>query len=103
MCGTHRSTSQSHYRIDANSAEQRALAGHVGAADHQHSCFVIEAEAVADNFLRRNQRMPKLFTIEQRQGRVVELWKWISGMLISIRSDGEQRFNLSNRFDPYSD
>ena len=103
MLCAHRSASHGHHNADANDAQQSALARHVGAAHHQHSCFWVQMDTVADALVCGNQGMSELLAVEERRGRVDELWKDIGGVLAGVGCDRQERFNLTDRFDPYSD
>ena len=65
----HRSAGLRQHGIDAERAQQRALARHVGAADHQDAQFAADADIVAHHLIFGNQGMAERFAFEPRAAR----------------------------------
>ena len=57
MLGAYRCAGHREDGVDADGAHERALAGHVGAADEENSGFAADADVVADALCGGNERM----------------------------------------------
>src|SRR5882757_5835190 len=93
------STAHCEYCVDPDRSHERALARHIGAADKQSSCLLIECDVVADALRCRDQWMTELLCCEGRCP-VDKFGERIGGMLVAISCDGDKSFHLTQRKEP---
>ena len=67
MASTNRSAGHREYGVDSGGAQERAFAGHVGAADEEDLCFATDGDVVADTFRSWDEGMAELLGDEAGQ------------------------------------
>jgi hypothetical protein len=96
------STSHGENSVDADGAEECALAGHVGPANEQDAGFPGDVYVVANALSCGKKRMSELFGDEAR-GPLYEFRKGIGGMFVTIGREGEECFEFGSCVEPIAD
>src|SRR5271170_4932328 len=96
------STSHGENSVDADCAEECALAGHVGPADEQDTGFSRDGDVVADALGCGKKRMAELFG-DEAGGPLYEFRKGIGGMFVAVGREGEECFEFAGRMEPIAD
>ena len=101
--GPHRRARQRQDDVDADAAQQRALAGHVRSADDQRARMTVaEAHVVSDANPLVDQRMAERGRVEQRTG-VDDRRIRIGGMFVGVGGQRRERFDIADRPQPLRD
>src|SRR5271155_2162851 len=98
----HRRTRHSEDSVDADGAHERALAGHVGAADEEDPRLSADTDVVANTFCGWDKGVTELLGDET--GRAFdEFGEGVGGMLVAVAREGEECFEFADRCKPGAD
>ena len=99
---SNRSAGQREHDVAADRSQQRALAGHVGAA-HDEQSDTSKLHVIRHHLRCRHERMPQPDAVKRPGALVCEGWERVGGMFVGVRGQRIKRFVLPKRLNPLRD